>query len=117
MILTENGIRYKIKKRALLLSALGTVGGTVAIAKLLGITLEDLKNMKRDSLLKLIPASILSSIVSNFLIAKSIRFANPISRRVRMVNGVWRRRRGSRRSRRGSRRSRRSRRGSRRSRR
>jgi hypothetical protein len=53
---TENGIKYRFKKCALLLSALGTIGGTLAIANYLNITMNDVKTMNVNQLIKLISA-------------------------------------------------------------
>lgn len=80
MIIRENGIDYKVDKRALLLTALGTVGGTYAIAKFLGVTREDVIWMRPNQLLKLIPAYLLSMIVSMRVVPKIMRFANPVKK-------------------------------------
>lgn len=108
MQVTENGIKYRFKKRAVLLSVLGSIGGTIMIAKFLGVTSKDVQSMNIGQLLKLIPAYLLSAIVTNHLIARTIRFANPVrGQRVKMVNDVWKKRRSQRSQR--SRRSRKSR--------
>jgi glucokinase len=113
-VVTENGIRFRFKKKAILLSVLGTIGGTIAIAKMLGVTLDDVRNMDINQLVKLIPAYLISALATNHLIARTIRFADPVKgQRVKMVNGTWKRRRsnGSRkRTQRKSRKSRKSRR-------
>lgn len=81
MEVIEDGIKYKYKKEALLLSVLGTLGGTLAIANYLGITTEDVRNMNIKQLVKLIPAYLLSGLITNHLIAKTIRFADPVHKR------------------------------------
>ncbi len=98
MIVTENGIKYRVKKRALLLSILGTVAGTVLISKFLGVTQDDIKNNNIGQLVKIIPSYFLSFIVTNNLIAKTIRFADPIKgQRVSLKKGIWVKRRSDKR--------------------
>ena len=81
MILTENGVKYKLKKKSVLLSILGTTLGTVLISKFLGVTIDDLKTIKTEKLIRIIPSYFLAAIVTNTLIAKTIRFADPIKKR------------------------------------
>jgi hypothetical protein len=89
----ENGIEYKFKKEAVLLSILGTLGGTYIISQFLGITMDDLRNINIKQLAKIIPAYFLAGLITNNVIARTIGFANPVpGQRITYVDGAWKKR-------------------------
>ena len=85
MIITENGIKYRVNKSTVLALVLSTAVGTALISNLLGVN--DLSNLSQEDMLKVIPSSVLSLAISTQIIPKFIRFANPIKRRRSRIRG------------------------------
>ena len=61
MIITENGIKYRVNKSTVLALVLSTAVGTALISNFLGVN--DLSNLSQEDMLKVIPSVSISYLI------------------------------------------------------